>query len=60
MAFDLGYSIEVVNLLMERFIKHHKLIRYNPEMRELAIKNWGKHNVYTDSKPLLDRICSEL
>lgn len=60
MAFQLGYSIDVVHILMERFIKQYKLIRYNPEMRELAIKNWGKHNVYKDSKPLLDKIHSEL
>jgi hypothetical protein len=38
MAFDLGYSIESVHSLMERFINHHKLIRYNPETRELAIR----------------------
>jgi hypothetical protein len=60
MALDLGYSIDVVHILMERFIKHQKLIRYNPEMRKLAIKNWGKHNVYMDSKPSLDRIYSQL
>ena len=60
MAFDLSYSIDTVHLLMERFIEHHKLIRYNPEMRELAIKNWGKHNLYKDSKPVLDCIFSEL
>jgi hypothetical protein len=60
MAFDLGYPIDVVHILMERFINHHKLIRYNPEMRELAIKNWGIHNDYADSKPLLDKIYSEL
>jgi hypothetical protein len=60
MAFDLGYSIDNVHLLMERFIEHYKLIRYNPEIRELAIKNWGKHNVYKDSKPMLDCILSEL
>ena len=42
MAFDLGYSIESVQSLLERFIRHHKLIRYNPETRELAIKNWEK------------------
>ncbi|SEN96365.1 hypothetical protein SAMN05192533_1328 [Mesobacillus persicus] len=41
MAFDLGYSIETVYLLMERFTKHHKLIRYNPITRELAIRDWG-------------------
>lgn len=42
MAFDMGYSIESVHLLMERFILHYKLIRYNLETRELAIKNWGR------------------
>jgi hypothetical protein len=59
-AFELNYSIEHVHLLMERFIEHHKLIRYNPEKRELAIKDWGKHNLYKVSKPVLDCIFSEL
>ncbi|MFL6559632.1 MAG: DnaD domain protein, partial [Bacillus sp. (in: firmicutes)] len=60
MAFDLGYSIESVHSLMERFINHHKLIRYNPETRELAIKNWGKDNLNKCGKPIMDCIFSEL
>ncbi|MEH7548069.1 DnaD domain protein [Neobacillus vireti] len=60
MAFDLGYSIESVHSLMERFITHHKLIRYNPETRELAIKNWGKDNLQKGGKPVMDCIFSEL
>ncbi|WP_257208887.1 DnaD domain protein [Bacillus sp. AFS031507] len=60
MAFDLGYSIESVHSLMERFIVHHKLIRYNPETRELAIKNWGKYNLDKGGKPFMDCILSEL
>ncbi|WP_251551425.1 hypothetical protein [Neobacillus muris] len=44
-AFDMGYSIETVHSLMDRFITHHKLIRYNPETGELAIKNWRKYNL---------------
>jgi hypothetical protein len=60
MAFDLGYSIESVHSLMERFINHHKLIRYNPETRELAIKNWGKDNLHKGGKPVMDCIFSEL
>ena len=60
MAFDLGYSIESVHSLMERFIDHHKLIRYNPETRELAIKNWGKDNLHNCGKPIMDCIFSEL
>jgi DnaD/phage-associated family protein len=59
-AFDLGYSMEVVNSLMERFIHHHKVIRYNPETRELGIRNWGKDNLYKAGKPVMDCITSEL
>jgi DnaD/phage-associated family protein len=60
MAFDLGYSIESVQSLMERFIEHHKLIRYNSETRELAIKNWAKDNLCKVGKPVMDCIFSEL
>ncbi|MEB6548827.1 DNA replication protein DnaD [Heyndrickxia sporothermodurans] len=60
MAFDLGYSIESVQSLMERFEKHHQLIRYNPETRELAIKNRGRENIQKVGKPVIDCIVSEL
>jgi hypothetical protein len=60
MAFDLGYSIESVHALMDRFIHHHKVIRYNPETRELAIKNWGKYNLQKGGKPIMDCIYTEL
>lgn len=60
MAFDMGYSIESVHSLMERFITHHQLIRYNPETRELAIKNWGENNFDKAGKPMMDCILSEL
>jgi DnaD/phage-associated family protein len=60
MAFDLGYSLESVHALMDRFIEHHKLIRYNPETRELALKNWGKENFDKGGKPFMDCLLSEL
>lgn len=60
MAFDMGYSIESVQSLMERFIDHHKFIRYNPETREIAIKNWGKYNLYKAGKPVMDCILTEM
>ncbi|MDN3015769.1 DnaD domain protein [Paenibacillus sp. BSR1-1] len=60
MAFDLGYSDETLNLIMDRFIEHHKMIRYNPITRELAIKNWGKFNLDKGGKPFMDCIYSEL
>lgn len=54
MAFEIGYSPESVNALLDRFINHHKLIAYNNETRELAIKNWGKYNFMNGGKPVLD------
>ena len=59
-AFDMGYSIESVNSLIQRFTEHHKLVRYNDSTREIAIKNWGKYNLTKGGKPVLDCIKSEL
>ncbi|PGT60342.1 replication protein [Bacillus cereus] len=60
MAFDLGYSMESVNALLDRFENHHKLVKYNPETRELAIINWGKYNLNRGGKPVEDCIRKEL
>ncbi|UDB49859.1 conserved phage C-terminal domain-containing protein [Bacillus safensis] len=60
MAFDLGYSIESVNSLMDRFINHHKLVLYNNVTREVAIKNWPKYNLNKGGKPILDCVTKEL
>jgi DnaD/phage-associated family protein len=59
-ALYLGYSVETVTSVMDRFIHHYKLIRYNLETRELAIKNWGKYNLHKGGKPVMDCIVSEL
>ncbi|MGM0904879.1 MAG: hypothetical protein ACQEXB_28015 [Bacillota bacterium] len=56
MAFDLGYSIETVYLLMNRFAQHHKLIRYNPTTRELAIKNWGEYYLLKGGKQIISEL----
>lgn len=60
MAFHLGYSIETINSLMDRFENHHKLIRYNSQTREIAVRNWGKYNFIRGGKPVYDLINSEL
>jgi len=41
MAFDLGYSSESINSILDRFINFHKLIIYNDKTREICIKNYG-------------------
>ncbi|WP_433958876.1 DnaD domain-containing protein [Cytobacillus horneckiae] len=60
MAFDIGYSVESINSLLDRFVNHHKIVKYNPDTREIAIKNWGKYNLIRGGKPILDCVKSEL
>lgn len=60
MAFDLGYSIESINSLMDRFINYHKLIKYNNESKELCIIHYGKYNLNRGGKPMLDCIKKDL
>ena len=60
MSFELGYSIETINSLMDRFENHHKLIKYNSSTRELAIKHWGRYNLDRGGKPMMDCINKEL
>lgn len=59
-SFELGYSIESINSLMERFENHHKLIKYNPHTREMAVKHWGRYNLDRGGKPMIDCIKKEL
>ena len=59
-AFELGYSIESVNTLVDRFENNYKFIKYNNETRELAIKMWGKYNLNRGGKPIIDCIEKEL
>jgi len=59
-AFELDYSLQSVEVLMKRFADHFKLIRYNPEYRELAVKDWGKLTFHEISKPVMESILSQL
>jgi DnaD/phage-associated family protein len=60
MAFELGYSIESINSLVDRFENAHKVIKYNLQTREMALLNWGKYNLVKGGKPVLDCIEKEL
>ncbi|WP_010305321.1 hypothetical protein [Kurthia senegalensis] len=59
-AFELGYSLESVNALMQRFIEHHELVEYDTASRELYLKKWAKYNLLKGGKPVLDCIRKEL
>lgn len=60
MAFDTGYSLETISSIFRRLQDEHKLVKYNSETRELAIKNWGQYNLTRGGKPMEDCVKSEL
>ncbi|WP_416144936.1 DnaD domain-containing protein [Planococcus koreensis] len=60
MAFELGYSIETVNSLMNRFQSHHQLIDYDEDTREILLLRWSETAYRKGGKPVNDLILSEL
>ncbi len=60
LAFELGYSIESTTALLERFEFNYKLIKYNKDTSEVAIRNWGKYNLIKGGSPIECCIKSEL
>ena len=53
-ALELGYSVEAVVVLLDRFEKKYGILRYNAETSEVAIKNFLIHSIMKGGKPVLD------
>ena len=58
-AFEMGYSVEAVNSLIDRFETKYDVIRYNPQTMEVAVKNYLKHSILKGGKPVLDLLITE-
>lgn len=59
-AYELGYSMDVVNVLLERFETKYGLIVYSKETNEIAIKNFLRHSIIKGGKPVEDCITAEI
>jgi uncharacterized phage protein (TIGR02220 family) len=60
-ANEMGYSIESVMILLDRFEDRYNIIRYSKKTKELLLLNWHKYNWTTSDrfrKPLLKEINS--
>ena len=60
MAFELGYSLEAVGVLLDRFETKYNVIRYSPETSEIAIRNYLRHSVIKGGKPVEDLLMKEI
>ncbi|PMC40730.1 hypothetical protein CJ195_03195 [Bacillus sp. UMB0899] len=59
-AIDTDIAMEDVEVLMDSLANRHKLIRYNPHTREVALRDWGKAIQCRGGKPVMDCIESQL
>lgn len=53
-APDMGYSIETVYTLIDRFEKKYNVIRFSQATNEVAILNYLRHSIVSGGKPVLD------
>lgn len=60
MAFEIGYSVEVINVLLERFENKYGMIKYSAKTKEIAIKNFLRHSIIKGGKPVEDCLLKEL
>lgn len=60
MAFELGYSMETINILLDRFQNKYKIIIYSSETSEIAIKNFLRYSIVKGGKPVEDCLAKEI
>ena len=59
-AFQLGYSMDAVNVLIERFETKYGIIAYSPDTKEIAIKNFLRHSIIKGGAPVRDCLIKEI
>ena len=60
MSFELGYTVDVINVLLERFENKYHMIKYSQKTKEIAIKNFLKHSIIKGGKPVEDCLKKEV
>lgn len=59
-AFQLGYSVDCVTALLDRFDNKYGVIIFSKETNEVAIKNFLRHSIVKGGKPVEDCLRKEL
>ncbi len=59
-AFQLGYSVDAVKVLLDRFESKYDMIIYSKSTNEVAIKNFLRHSIIKGGKPVEDCIRKEM
>lgn len=59
-AFQMGYSVDAVKVLLDRFESNYEMIIFSRSTNEIAIKNFLRHSIIKGGKPVEDCIKREM
>ena len=59
-AFQMGYSVDAVIVLLDRFESKYGMIKFSKETNEIAIINFLRHSVIKGGKPVEDCIRQDM
>lgn len=59
-AFHLGYSVDSVNVLLDRFENKYGMIKYSKSTKEVAVKNFLRHSIIKGGAPVRDCLVKEI
>ena len=59
-AFQLGYSVDAVNVLLERFENKYGIIIFSKPTNEIAIRNFLRHSIIKGGAPVRDCLIKEM
>lgn len=59
-AFQMGYSVDAFNVLLDRFESKYGMIVYSKDTGEVAIKNFLRHSIIKGGAPVRDCLIKEM
>ena len=59
-TIEMGYSLESVGVLLDRFENQYGIIKYSKTTQEIAVKNFLKHSIVKGGAPVRDCLIREL
>ena len=59
-ALEMGYNLETIRTLLDRFENKYRVIRFNESTSEVAIKNYLRHSIVRGGKPVIDCLEKDL
>lgn len=59
-AFQIGYSVDAVKVLIDRFENKYGVIVFSAESNEIAVKNYLRHSIIKGGAPVRDCLIKEI